>query len=66
MSGGYAYHPTSTAAYRERSDDQAGITNHGWQCRQCQRRTAIVAGRKKAPHSKGWICAECACEEGKK
>lgn len=58
--------PNSEADYLDRSDQAGGITNHGWQCRQCLRRTAIVAGRKKAPFSKGWICAECACEGEKK
>lgn len=63
MSGGYMHHPNSTESFRERSGScPVGITNHGWQCRQCLKRTAIVEGRKRAPFSKGWICAECACE----
>jgi len=66
MSGGYQFHPSSTEAFRARSDSEPmGITNHGWQCRRCLRRTAIVEGRKRNPHGSGWICVDCAIEEKK-
>ena len=38
----------------------AGVTNHGWQCAICKRRTALVAGRKRSKTCSGWICQECA------
>ena len=67
MSGGYMFHPSSTEAYRARSDSEPmGVTNHGWQCRWCLKRTAIVAGRKRNPHGSGFICVACATKGEKK
>lgn len=63
MSLGHIPHPNSTAAYRERSDEGVGLTNYGWQCRRCLRRTIIVCGRKKNPSGKGWICVDCVLKE---
>ena len=60
MIGGYQYHPFSTEEFRARSDSKPmGITNHGWQCQWCLKRTAVVAGRKKNPYGAGFICVAC-------
>ena len=62
MSRGYLFHPNSTASYRARTANAsgAGISNPGWQCALCARRSSVVAGRKRSPDGRGFICKECA------
>ena len=61
MSGGYLFHPSSTEAFRARSDSKPmGITNYGWQCQWCLKRTAVISWPEEEPAwGAGWICVSC-------
>lgn len=51
------------AQYRQRTEDthrrQAGVTNPSFCCSRCKQ-YRLVAGRKRHPDGKRWLCRECA------